>query len=271
MVPALCAAVLLVASGRPPVVAGHDHNWHAGTPTPEAGLRDGLVDTPIRAGRIRPPSVRARARCGSPLLASVNMPGEALHQQGADGANRAKLWLESTTRADARWVNPHPIALQRLTFNWCDGSSYSFDLGGVLRGDEVDGEEFLAEVKAYKDASDQGALYEEYLAKCFRAYRLRPERCAHFLWITWAPFRSTYWSTLNDAENIRKAVAKHCDKALGEEGVTWEEVPEAEAENISQRLWIIVLSEKQERVLRLTPEHMSLVEAHITRQRAEAP
>jgi hypothetical protein len=205
----------------------------------------------------------------SPLLVSLSMPGEALHQQGADGANRAKLWLESTTRADARWVNPHPVALRRLTFDWCDGSSYSFDLGGILRGDEVDGQEFLAEVKAYKDASDQGTLYEEYLAKCFRALHLRPERCDNFLWITWAPFKASTWSTVSSAESVRRAVAKHCAKALGEQEVAWEDVPEETAEDVSQRLWIIVLSERQERVLRLTPEHMSVVEAHIVRQRAE--
>lgn len=33
------------------------------------------------------------------------MSGEEAHEKGRDGAQRAKLWLESTTRVNACWVN----------------------------------------------------------------------------------------------------------------------------------------------------------------------
>lgn len=195
------------------------------------------------------------------------MSGEHLHAQGAKGARRAKLWLESTTRADAYWINPHKVALPKLTFSWADNRSFSFDLAGILRGAEVDGQEFFAESKDYKDQGDQPALYEEYLAKCYRAYKLRPERCDHFMWITWAPFSATVWSQLRDTERVRKAVARYSERVFGTP-VSWESVPEDTSAEVASRVWIIVLSERQEKFLRLTPEHMSLIEAHVTNQQA---
>jgi hypothetical protein len=63
------------------------------------------------------------------------------------------------------WVNPDPVAVPKLTFQWTDGGTFSFDLGGVLEGGELAGHEFLAEAKMYANAGDQNALYDEYLAK----------------------------------------------------------------------------------------------------------
>src|SRR5437899_735256 len=95
-------------------------------------------------------------------------PGEATHAVGRDGAIRAKQWLDATTRVDVTWINPD--AVEKLTFTWADGSTFSFDLGGTLRGGDWHGEEFFAEVKKYSAAQDQGQLYSEYLAKCYRAF-----------------------------------------------------------------------------------------------------
>jgi hypothetical protein len=75
------------------------------------------------------------------------MLGERLHAKGQDGARRAKKWLEFTTRADARWVNPDEVALPKLTFPWATGNTFSFDRGGILRGGRVNHQEFLAECK----------------------------------------------------------------------------------------------------------------------------
>jgi hypothetical protein len=51
-----------------------------------------------------------------------------------------------------QWVNPEPVAVKKLTFSWADNTTFSFDLAGILRGEEVEGQEFFAECKKYQDA-----------------------------------------------------------------------------------------------------------------------
>ena len=62
------------------------------------------------------------------------MSGEATHAKGADGARRAKAWLEATTRVNVHWVNPDPVAVEKLTFSWADGSRAPSILEGSSSG-----------------------------------------------------------------------------------------------------------------------------------------
>lgn len=198
------------------------------------------------------------------------MSGEETQARGVDGARRARNWLHSTTRVEVHWLNPEPLAVKKLTFEWANGQSFSFDLAGVLRGGDLEGQEFLAEVKNYKDASDQGGLYKKFLAQCYAAYLARPERCDNFLWITWAPFNAGSWSTLQDVGQVRDAVLAASEKCLDTED-------KVEAENliddnvckaVACKVRIIVLSEWQEQNLTLTTEHLAVIRSHRTRTEA---
>lgn len=195
--------------------------------------------------------------------------GEQAHATGADGARRAKLWLEATTRANVTWVNPDPTAIPKLQFPWSDGSHFSFDLGGTLVGGAVDGQEFLAECKNYSNANDQNSMYDEYLAKCYCALRHRPERCDNFLWVTWAAFATTTWSQLTTSARVVQAVSRWSVKALGvPRPQAAAAIDEAHCEAVASRLWIIVLSKRQEEHLVLPPEHQALIRAEIARKAA---
>ncbi|MFF0525337.1 hypothetical protein ACFYTC_42145 [Actinomadura nitritigenes] len=194
------------------------------------------------------------------------MSGEETQAKGADGARRAKLWLDATTRVNVRWVNPEKHAVRKLTFEWADGSEpFSFDLGGILLGEDLEGQEFFAECKKYANAYDQGKHYRKYLAQCYRALHLRPERCDNFMWITWAPFDVTVWEELLSAKRVRQAVLEHSAKVLNEPRKEQAEslVSEEMCEDVSDRLWMIVLSDRQER-LTLTREHLAVIRHHDT-------
>ncbi len=185
---------------------------------------------------------------------------------GAEGARRAKRWLECTTRANVRWVNPSPVAVRKLTFQWVDGRSYSFDLGGVFLGDDLEGQEFLAESKYYKSAQDQGTHYRRFLAGCYRAYVLRPERCDNFLWISWSPFNVNSWTEIRDAAYVRKAVLEHWEKAVGGDAETAQgPVVDEVCKVIADRLWMILLTKRQESLVP-SLEHLSIIRAHDTRK-----
>ncbi len=195
--------------------------------------------------------------------------GEQQHFKGQDGAQRAKRWLEATTRADVAWVNPDRVAVRKLTFKWTSGGTFSYDIGGLLLGGDYDGEEFLAECKNYTKARDQNQMYNEYLAKNYLALQSQPSRCDHFMWITWSAFATNSWDELCTTDRVRGAVLGESERALG--------VPAAEAsskinfdlcDEVAKRLWLIVLSEKQERHLILSPEHQGLIRGHVTRMAA---
>lgn len=197
------------------------------------------------------------------------MTGEQLHAVGADGARRAKLWLEATTRANVEWVNPDALAIRKLQFPWHDGSPFSFDIGGRLVGDPLGGEEFFAEVKKYADAGDQNGLYNEYLAKCYCAFRHRPDRCDNFMWITWSAFATRTWSELCTSQRVREAVISRSLKTLGvDNAAAPTTIDESMCDEVATRLWIIVLSEKQEKHLVLTPEHQKLIRGHVAEKAA---
>lgn len=189
------------------------------------------------------------------------MSGERLHEIGREGAARAKEWLEATTRVDAHWVNPDRWAIPKLTFSWSNGhGSFSYDLGGVLRGGEFHQQEFLAEVKYYSTAGDQSELYSEYLAKCYRAYMTRPDRCDNFMWITWHPFLTSRWKNLCSESEVVDAVIRHRHRALGvdSEDDAKEVIRWGDCKEVSSRLWLIVLCDRQESLV-ISREHRALV------------
>ena len=174
--------------------------------------------------------------------------GEAIQAIGIDGADRAKRWLEGTTRVLHVWTNPEDAA--KLTFSWATEGEFSFDLGGTLQGGELHGKNFYAEVKKYSAARDQGTEYPKYLAKCYLALQQRPEMCDHFMWITWAPFLVSKWAHLMTPDYVATSVKTHREKTLGITGAE-PDLPHCAA--VAGRLWLIVLSDKQE-ALRLTED-----------------
>lgn len=196
------------------------------------------------------------------------MSGEETQEKGREGARRAKEWLESTTRVNACWVNPDRFAVGKLSFPWAgsDRQPFSYDLGGLLRRGDLEGQSFYAEVKNYRNASNhQADEYVEYLAKSYCAYIARPAFCDSFMWITWHPFSSTKWSQLCSADFVFDAVVKHRQDTLGvsDEGEAKIKVDRATCEAVAARLWLIVLSDKQEK-LTVSPEHRGLIEQHET-------
>lgn len=199
------------------------------------------------------------------------MAGEELHERGREGVRRAKEWLEFTTRAEVPWTVLNPAIVNKLEFGWADGGTYSFDLAGHLTSGEVDGQMFFGEVKYYKRAEKQADQYEEFLAKTFRALLTDPARCDRFLWITWAPFSASIWDDLTDVNRIRKAVASHSAKVLGEEDVEWTEVDEGVALDLAERVWIIVLSEPEETHLRMLEDHYELIKGKVARAKIAGP
>lgn len=197
----------------------------------------------------------------------ARIEGESAQAKGAEGARRAKRWLESTTRVSAQWVNPDPPAVKKLQFAWPHGGqNFSFDLGGFLKYGDYDGEMFFAESKNYASPSDLPEHYSKFLAQCYVAYRDKPAFCDHFMWVAWSPHSINQWPNLMSEDYVRKHVIKHRAKVFGE-NVTEEEaralIDEAAVSAVASRLWLIILSEKQETLV-ISKEHRGVIDKYET-------
>lgn len=198
----------------------------------------------------------------------TRIEGESAQAKGADGARRAKRWLESTTRVNAQWVNPDPPAVAKLRFAWPHGGqNFSFDLGGILRYGDYDGQMFFAESKNYDAPNDLATHYSQFLAQCYVAYLDKPGMCDNFMWLAWSPHSITKWPTLMSEEYVREHVIEHRARVFG---VT--DKAEAEAlvdadivSAVASRLWLIILSEKQENLV-ISKEHRGVIEQYEVRK-----
>ena len=189
------------------------------------------------------------------------MPGEQLHQMGADGAQRAKTWLDSTTRTRSSWTNEDPVAASRLTFNWPHGkqTEFSFDVGGILFGEEFDNHLFVAEVKNYSTDS-QGKHFDDFLAKAYCVLKNHSQVADQFMFLTWHPFRVTSWTRLTEADTVVAACLSNSERLLGEAdaGKAQALLDDDVIDELCGRLWLIVLSEKQEELL-ISPRDRALI------------
>lgn len=195
--------------------------------------------------------------------------GEDAHAKGADGVRRAKQWLESTMRVAWVWTNAdNAVSKKKLAYAWPGNPSrpFSFDLGGIMRAGEFDGHQFSAEVKCYDKEHKQPEMYRRFLAQCYVALAERPYLCDHFMWITWCPFNATVWHEHCTEGRVRQAVLEHRELVLGTTAVTEAEslLDDERVKAVADRLWLIVISEKQEQLLPLI-EWQAIIESAIKR------
>lgn len=191
-----------------------------------------------------------------------------MHDRGRDGLREAKRWLDMSTRVQRSWTHSDRGMSELLVFKWPHAStSFSFDLGGTFRGEDLDNQSFVAEVKNYASESDLPQHYRDFLAKCYVAYRAHPDRCDHFLWLSWSPFQAQKWHVHTSIETVKAAIL-HKDntgRVLGAK-----EPSEAEAlldtaalAAVSERIWLLTLAKRQVQLVP-TREHYAEVIKMIT-------
>ncbi|MEJ1155157.1 hypothetical protein [Microbacterium marmarense] len=161
-----------------------------------------------------------------------------------------------------------PSRRAKLTFAWPHGGqNFSFDLGGTLKYGEYDGHEFFAESKNYAEPSDLPKHYSKFLAQCYVAYDKMPSRADHFMWIAWSPHSITDWPKLTTSDYVRTHVLKHRERVFGtdDEAKAAALVNEDVVSAVASRLWLVVLSTKQETLV-ISKEHRSVIEAYETKK-----
>lgn len=210
------------------------------------------------------------------------MPGEAMHLKGADGARRAKRWLDATTRTKASWTNEDAVAAARMEFSWPSGGGhpFSFDVGGILAGEPFENHAFLAEVKNYT-GDDLGPDYDDFVAKAYLVRRDHERVADQFMFLSWHPFRVGTWMKHTSVPAIIHGLAKNHHRAFPADDAAQACFPErlklSDLDNLlpcrhmdqlvlsdlAERMWNIVLTEKQEQLV-ISQEDLKMVIAERT-------
>ncbi len=193
--------------------------------------------------------------------------GEDSSDTGAEGLQAAKLWLDRSTRVQAIYTHLDRGFRDLLIFAWPHGSTtFSFDMGGQFRGDTLDGQSFMAEVKKYSKESDLPAHFRDFLAKAYVAMDSRPDVCDNFLWISWAPFQAQKWDKHCSYESVIKAIVhkENRQRVLGAETVdeATEAIDHDRASQVAGRVWLVTLSARQEDLM-LMDDHYRMIVAEL--------
>jgi hypothetical protein len=196
------------------------------------------------------------------------MAGEDSQDTGRDGLQRAKQWLDLSTRVRRSWAYDDPTLAEMVAFEWPHATGqarpFSFDLGGTFRGDSLHDQSFLAEVKNYRYESNLPVHFRDFLAKCYVALGDRPRRCDNFLWISWAPFQAQQWHRHASTEKVQSSLLHEANR-LRVLGVDSEEdaIKKLDAErmaNVASRVWLITLGERQEKLVPIEEHYYQMAE-----------
>ncbi len=174
--------------------------------------------------------------------------------RGREGVARAKRWLDGTTRARVEWTVYDAGAAPKLTVVVPGvGEVGSFDMGGLLKGGAIHNQQFWAEVKFYdKSSGDLSAEYRKFVVLCYKALQTHEALYDEFMFITWVPFAVTTWHELTTADYVKSCV----EGSLGGQ----DDADSDLCGKVSDRLTIIVLSERQER-LAATDQVLAMIAA----------
>lgn len=202
------------------------------------------------------------------------MAGEDSQDTGRDGLQRAKQWLDLSTRVLQSWAYDDPTLAEMVHFEWPYATGpakpFSFDLGGTFRGESLQSQSFLAEVKNYTYEMDLPVHFRDFLARCYVALGEHPRRCGNFLWISWSPFQAQQWHKHPTTEKVRSSLLheKNRFRALGvesEEDAAGKLDVERMAK-VASRVWLITLSDRQEKLVP-TEEHYYQMAEMFARER----
>jgi hypothetical protein len=196
------------------------------------------------------------------------MGKETAHKTGEDGLDITQRFLESTTWIELPlnvYDNEAACSLQRL-----DGTFKAWDLVGFIHPMSATKQRPLfVENKALNaESGAQSGWYWEYLADAYSHTALnlknKMDTRAEFMYVTKYPFDQGSWKELTSAARIMTAVTTKHPAALGED-----KFDEKIARLLSERLWLIVLHDRQAELM-LAASELAKIEAQLNRRGRKA-
>lgn len=190
------------------------------------------------------------------------MPDEEVQELGREGVGMVKAWLESTT-----WMRLSMNAYQdgaRCSVAYAGGRK-KFDLRGELLGNKSQRAKVWVECKRYSGEGAQHREFRRFLAIAYAYTKKQIEELGdcndEFLWVTSHPFFVSGWSDLIGENKLREAVEDSLHKDVTD-GIYDPSI----GQELSQRIWLLVWSEKQVQRLTLSQAELAAAMGVISRE-----
>jgi hypothetical protein len=185
---------------------------------------------------------------------------EGIQQDGIDGVELAKRWLESTTWIDLPfdvYTNTYQCTVQILG----DKRFKRFDLAGhILTSPPTS---LYVEVKNYTTQSGLEDHFKEFLANSYSAIAHQRDGIGdsgcEFMFVTTHPFSLGQWSKALDASRVQDALEKLPEKLAGKS------IDVDLLGDVTKRVWLLVFHPKQE-TLMLSAGELAQMEAILNRK-----
>lgn len=167
---------------------------------------------------------------------------EEVQELGRQGVAEVRRWLEATTFMELHW---NVYEMPSMCVATHAAGRKKFDLAGSFIG--ATKQPVFVECKKYKSSNGQHKEFREFLAIAYSStqrsiHERGGDTGTEFIWVTFAPFQITEWSKLESHEKIEASLKEfpaYLDgKPLDQDLIRL----------ISERVWVLVLNKKQERV-----------------------
>jgi hypothetical protein len=168
---------------------------------------------------------------------------EEVQELGREGVAAIKQWLEATTFIELNWnVYEDPAMCVMVC---ADGSRKKFDLVGAFIGNRRD--PVVVECKWYTTTASQHKHFKQFLAIAYSStVRETIDRGAdpkrEYIWVTKHPFQITEWTTLATESKILQSLEDNVELLAGEP------INEDIVRKIAERVWVLVMNQKQEEI-----------------------
>lgn len=187
---------------------------------------------------------------------------EAAQESGRRGVFNTKTWLESTTHIQL------PFDVYSFTSQCAvtclNDKVEAFDLYGLI---STRGVPLYVENKAYTAVGNQPKSFDEFLAIAYSATAKEIQRVgdwkAEFMWVTTHPFSQTVWPTLTTRERMAQALEDDDTDIINKT-----KVDDALLTLVSQRIWLLVLNDRQHE-LTLSASELHLVQGALAATRGK--
>jgi hypothetical protein len=185
---------------------------------------------------------------------------EEVQELGRTGVATVKRWLEATTFIELNWNVYEDTGM--CIVQCLGGKNKKFDLAGAFIG--LKRNPVVVESKRYTTAGSQHKYFKEFLAIAYSSTVSEVEQKKYdigreFIWVTFHPFILKDWPRLCTEGKIKESLEEYPEYLDGRE------LDPQILRSVSERVWVLVMHEKQED-LSLTHEELMSVLATLKRK-----
>lgn len=194
--------------------------------------------------------------------------GEDHQKKGAESEKAILRWLRMTTRVRTFYERNSELTRGLLIYKWPFATTtFSFDFGGEFRGEDIDGQCFLAESKGHGTSANLPKEFRKFLGQCYSVAAHSPTPPSHYLWVSYSPHGTGKWESITSTDEVKSAIlhSDNIERIFGTDKPEEAKVDHDAVQLIATSIWMVIYSDRLQ-TLNMEMEHYSLIQSRIAEQ-----